>query len=163
MINYPEVRLILADGTQQGVVSIDEARKLAEVAGLDLVEVSAAAKPPVCRIMDYGKFRFEKQKKEKEAKKKQRAHQVEIKEIKFRPKIEDHDYGVKIKAVRKFLGEGNKVKIVIRFRGREMMFQSQGLELINKVMEDVSDLGVMDKKPESMGRQQIVIISPKQS
>lgn len=163
MINYPEVRLILNDGTQMGVVTINEARKLAEEAGLDLVEVSAAAKPPVCRVMDYGKFRFEKQKKEKEARKKQRAHQVEIKEVKFRPKIEDHDYEVKLKNVRKFLAAGNKVKTVIRFRGREMMFQSQGLDILKRVLEDVSDLGVMEKKPEAMGRQQIMIIGPKQS
>jgi len=124
------------------------------------VEISPTAKPPVCRVMDYGKFKFDKNKKEREARKKQRQSQVEIKEIKFRPKIEDHDYNTKLKHIKKFLGEGNKVKLVIRFRGREMMFQDKGLEILRKVVADVEGLGVVEKTPEQQGRQQIMIIGP---
>lgn len=135
---------------------MDKANEL----GLDLVEIAATAKPPVCKIMDYSKYKFEKIKKEKEARKKQRQHQIDIKEIKFRPKIEDHDYHVKLKHIRRFLTEGDKVKIVIRYRGREIMFQSAGTELLNKVMADISDIGVMEKKPEMLGKQQIMIVAP---
>ena len=111
--------------------------------------------------MDYSKYKFEKNKKEKEARKKQRQHQVDIKEIKFRPKIEEHDYNVKLKHIRRFLTDGDKVKIVIRYRGREMMFISSGTELLEKVIKDVEDLGTMEKKPEVLGKQQIMIIAPK--
>ncbi|MCD8554726.1 translation initiation factor IF-3 [Seleniivibrio sp.] len=159
-IPHKEVRLVLDDGTQYGVCSIDEALKLADKAGLDLVEVAPTAKPPVCRVMDYGKFKFEKEKKDREARKKQRQNQVDTKEVKFRPKIEEHDYNVKLKAVRKFLEAGDKVKVVLRYRGREMMFQEAGLELLNKVKADVADVGVVDQKPEMMGKQQIMMISP---
>ena len=111
------------------------------------MEVAANAKPPVCRIMDYSKYKFEKNKKEKEARKKQRQHQVDIKEIKFRPKIEEHDYNVKLKHIRRFLTDGDKVKIIIRYRGREIMFLDSGTELLNKISVDVEDLGTMEKKP----------------
>lgn len=111
--------------------------------------------------MDYSKYKFEKNKKEKEARKKQRQHQVDIKEIKFRPKIEEHDYNVKLKHIRRFLTDGDKVKIVIRYRGREMMFINNGTELLEKVVKDVEDLGNMEKKPEVLGKQQIMIIAPK--
>ncbi len=156
-----EVRVVLDDGTALGVLSTTEALSIANEKGLDLVEVSSNAKPPVCKIIDYSKYKFEKNKKEKEARKKQRQHQVDIKEIKFRPKIEEHDYNVKMKHIRRFLGEGDKVKIIIRYRGREVMFQSAGTELLNKVMADVADLGIMEKKPEIMGKQQIMVIAPK--
>ena len=129
--------------------------------GLDLVEVAPQAKPPVCRIMDYSKYKFEKNKKEKEARKKQRQHQIDIKEIKFRPKIEEHDYNVKLKHIRRFLTDGDKVKIVIRYRGREMMFQNAGTEILNKVLADIDDIGAMEKKPEVMGKQQIMVVAPK--
>lgn len=135
--------------------------RLASEAGYDLVEVAAASNPPVCRIMDYSKYKFEKNKKEKEARKKQRQHQVDIKEIKFRPKIEEHDYNVKLKHIRRFLSDGDKVKIVVRYRGREMMFQNSGLELMEKVCTDVEDLGTMEKKPEIFGKQQIMVLNPK--
>lgn len=148
------------DGTQFGVCTIDEALKQAEKAGMDLVEVAPTANPPVCRVMDYGKFKFEKEKKDREARKKQRQNQVDTKEVKFRPKIEEHDYNVKLKAVRKFLEAGDKVKVVLRYRGREMMFQEAGMELLNKVKADVADVGVVDQKPEMMGKQQIMMISP---
>ena len=111
-----------------------EALDAAKDKGLDLVEVAANAKPPVCRIMDYSKYKFEKNKKEKEARKKQRQHQVDVKEIKFRPKIEEHDYNVKLKHIRRFLTDGDKVKIVIRYRGREIMFLDSGTELLNKTL-----------------------------
>ncbi len=160
-ITDSEVRLVSDDGSQLGVVSISEALKIAGDKGLDLVEIAATAKPVVCRVMDYSKYKFEKNKKEKETKKKQRLHQIDIKEIKFRPKIEDHDYNVKLKHIRRFLTDGDKVKIIIRYRGREMMFQNAGLEIINKVLLDVEDLGLMEKKPELFGKQQIMVINPK--
>ncbi len=138
-----------------------EALDAAKDKGLDLVEIVANAKPPVCRIMDYSKYKFEKNKKEKEARKKQRQHQVDVKEIKFRPKIEEHDYNVKLKHIRRFLTDGDKVKIVIRYRGREIMFLDSGTELLNKISVDVEDLGVMEKKPEILGKQQMIIIAPK--
>ncbi len=128
-----------------------------------MVLIAPNAKPPVCKIMDYGKFKFDKNKKDRLARKKQRQNQVETKEIKFRPKIEEHDYNVKMKHIRRFLEEGNKVKLVIRFRGREMAFQSKGIELLQKVVDDLGDLCVVDKKPEMQGRMQTMIISPKQN
>jgi translation initiation factor IF-3 len=155
------VRLILSDGTQKGVVSIDEALKIAFDEGYDLVEIAPSAVPPVCKVMDFSKFKFEKSKKEKEAKKKQKQHQIDIKEIKFRPKIEEHDYGVKLKHIKKFLESGNKVKVVVRYRGREMMFIDQGLELLNKLVSDLEDLCVVEKKPEMQGRQQTMVLGPK--
>ena len=155
------MRVILEDGQALGLMSITEANELAKEKDLDLVEVAPMAKPPVCKIMDYSKYKFEKNKKEKEARKKQRQHQVDIKEIKFRPKIEKHDYDVKLKHIRRFLTDGDKVKIVIRYRGREMMFQSAGTELLNKVLADTDDLGAMEKKPEILGKQQAMVIAPK--
>lgn len=155
------MRLILSDGTQKGVVSIDEALKIAFDEGYDLVEIAPSAVPPVCKVMDFSKFKFEKSKKEKEAKKKQKQHQIDIKEIKFRPKIEEHDYGVKLKHIKKFLESGNKVKVVVRYRGREMMFIDQGLELLNKLVSDLEDLCVVEKKPEMQGRQQTMVLGPK--
>jgi len=155
------VRLILSDGSQKGVVSIEEALKIAYDEGYDLVEIAPNATPPVCKIMDYSKFKFEKSKKEKEAKKKQRQHQIDIKEIKFRPKIEEHDYSVKLKHIKRFLEDGDKVKVVVRYRGREMMFIDQGLELLNKLVSDLEDLCVVEKKPEMQGRQQTMVLGPK--
>ena len=138
-----------------------EALDAAKDKGLDLVEVAANAKQPVCSIMDFSIYKFELIKKEKEARKKQRQHQVDVKEIKFRPKIEEHDYNVKLKHIRRFLTDGDKVKIVIRYRGREIMFLDSGTELLNKISVDVEDLGTMEKKPEILGKQQMMIIAPK--
>ena len=160
-INYPEVRLILDDGTQHGIVSSREALTMARERGLDLLEISPMAKPPVCRIVDYSKYKFERAKKDKEVRKKQRQSQVDIKELKFRPKIEEHDYNVKLKHVRRFLTEGDKVKLVIRYRGREIVFQSNGIELLNRILKDVEDIAVMEKKPEMLGRQQVMVIASK--
>jgi translation initiation factor IF-3 len=160
MIPHSEVRLILDDGSQHGVCSIREALDLAEKSGLDLVEIAPTAKPPVCRVMDYSKFKFEKNKKDREARKKQRQNQVDTKEVKFRPKIEEHDYNVKMKMVKKFLTNGDKVKVVLRYRGREMMFQEIGMELLNRIKTDIEGLGIVDKKPEMQGRQQVMMVSP---
>lgn len=151
----------MEDGSQRGVVSVHEAIKLAEDAGFDLVEIAPGAKPPVCKIMDFSKFKFEKAKKEKEAKKKQKLHQIDIKEIKFRPKIEEHDYSVKLKHIKRFLEDGDKIKIVVRYRGREMMFLDKGLELFDKLAKDLENLCVIEKKPEMQGRQQTMVIGPK--
>lgn len=152
--------MVGADGEQLGVVATAEAIRLAEQAGYDLVEIAAKVDPPVCKIMDYGKYIFDKNKKEKEARKKQRESIVEVKEMKFRPKIDDHDYDIKLKKIKSFLQEGNKVKLVIMFRGRELKFQDQGLELIERVRLDVEFLGAMEKTPELTGRNQVVIIAP---
>jgi translation initiation factor IF-3 len=160
-INYPEVRLLLEDGTQHGIVSSKTALAIAIEKGLDLLEVSGTAKPPVCKIVDYGKYKFERTKKDKELRKKSRQNQVEIKELKFRPKIEEHDYNVKLKHIRRFLMDGDKVKLTVRYRGREIVFQNYGLDLLNKIVQDVEDIAVVDKKPELQGKQQMMIISPK--
>lgn len=155
------MRLILEDGKQFGVVKTEEALNMARERGLDLVEVAPQAKPPVCRIMDYGKYKFEQAKKDKEARKKQRLHQIEIKEIKLRPKIDEHDYNVKLKHIKRFLSAGNKVKLTVRYRGRERIFQEHGIRLIEKVLDDVSELGFAEKKSLEKGKPHIVIIAPK--
>jgi translation initiation factor IF-3 len=142
-------------------VPLKEALRIASESGLDLLEVSATAKPPVCKVVDYSKYKFERAKKDKEVRKKQRQSQSEIKELKFRPKIEEHDYLVKLKHIRRFLLDGDKVKLVIRYRGREIVFQSNGLDLLNKILTDVDDIAVMEKKPETLGKQQIMVIAPR--
>lgn len=138
-----------------------EALRIAQERGFDLVEIAPAANPPVCRLLDYSKYKFEKTKKEKEARKKQRQSIVETKELKLRPKIDDHDYNVKIKQMRKFLEDGDKVKIIVRFKGRETMFGEHGLDLLNRITADLADLCVVEKKPEMQGRQQVMVIAPK--
>ncbi|UCH76141.1 MAG: translation initiation factor IF-3, partial [Rhodospirillales bacterium] len=134
MINADPVRLVGADGEMVGIVSLEEALDQANRAGLDLVEVSPNADPPVCKIQDYGKLKYQEQKKKSEARKKQKT--IEVKEIKMRPNIDIHDYDVKMKAVHKFIGEGNKVKVTIRFRGREMAHQELGMNLLQRVREE---------------------------
>jgi len=133
--------------------------ELAQEAGLDLVEISPNATPPVCKIMDLGKFKYEQQKREAEARKKQKI--IEIKEIKFRPGTDTHDYDVKMRSVMKFLAEGDKVKITLRFRGREMAHQQLGLELLNRVAADIGEAGKVESMPKLEGRQMIMMISPK--
>jgi translation initiation factor IF-3 len=155
------VRLILEDGKQAGIVSIDEALKIAQERGYDLVEIAPNAKPPVCKLLDYGKFKFEKVKKEKEARKKQRQNMIETKELKLRPNIDEHDYDVKLKHIRRFLEDGDKVKLVVRFKGRETMFGEHGIDLLNRITADLQDLCVVEKKPEMQGRQQVMVIAPK--
>nr|WP_323041956.1 translation initiation factor IF-3 [Gemmobacter sp.] len=158
-IRAPEIRLIGADGENIGVVTPSRAMMLAEEAGLDLVEISPNAEPPVCKIMDFGKFKYETQKREAEARKKQKI--IEIKEIKFRPGTDDHDYDVKMRSVLKFLDEGDKVKITLRFRGREMAHQQLGMDLLNRVAADVAAQGKIESMPKLEGRQMVMMIAPK--
>ncbi|MDX5358912.1 MAG: translation initiation factor IF-3 [Rhodobacterales bacterium] len=158
-IRAPEIRLIGADGENIGVVTPSRAMMLAEEAGLDLVEISPNAEPPVCKIMDFGKFKYEQQKREAEARKKQKI--IEIKEIKFRPGTDEHDYQVKMRSVLKFLEEGDKVKITLRFRGREMAHQQLGMELLNRVSADVGTTGKVESMPKLEGRQMVMMIAPR--
>ena len=157
-IRAPEIRLIGADGENVGVISPERALVMAEEAGLDLVEISPNAVPPVCKIMDFGKYKYETQKRESEARKKQKI--IEIKEIKFRPNTDKHDYEVKMRSVFKFLDEGDKVKITLRFRGREMAHQNLGRELLERVAEDTKDVGKVENFPKMEGRQMIMLIGP---
>jgi translation initiation factor IF-3 len=158
-IDSRDVRLIGADGQNIGVVPTRQAIAMAEEAGLDLVEISPDAKPPVAKILDYGKFRFQEQKKAAEARKKQKV--IEIKEIKLRPMIDDHDYDVKMKAARRFFDEGDKVKVTLRFRGREMDHQDLGYKLLLRVKSDMADISKVELEPRSEGRQIIMILSPR--
>jgi translation initiation factor IF-3 len=158
-IRAPEIRLIGANGENLGVVRPHQALMLAEEAGLDLVEISPTAVPPVCKIMDFGKFKYEQQKREAEARKKQKI--IEIKEIKFRPGTDTHDYEVKMRSVHRFLQGGDKVKITLRFRGREMAHQQLGMELLNRVAADVAQIGKVESMPRLEGRQMVMMIAPK--
>ncbi|MDO6585578.1 translation initiation factor IF-3 [Salipiger sp. 1_MG-2023] len=157
-IRAPEIRLIGAEGENLGVQTPRRAVELAEQAGLDLVEISPNAVPPVCKIMDFGKFKYEQQKRESEARKKQKI--IEVKEIKFRPGTDTHDYDVKMRSVLKFLEGGDKVKITLRFRGREMAHQNLGRELLERVASDVKELGKIENMPKMEGRQMIMMIGP---
>lgn len=150
--------MIGADGENVGVVSPNRAMDMAEEAGLDLVEISPNAEPPVCKIMDFGKYKYEQQKRESEARKKQKV--IEVKEIKFRPNTDTHDYDVKMRNVFKFLEHGDKVKVTMRFRGREMAHQELGRELLERVAEDVEGVGKIENMPKMEGRQMIMIIGP---
>ncbi|WP_461307998.1 translation initiation factor IF-3 [Albidovulum sp.] len=158
-IRAPEIRLIGADGENLGVVTPARALALAEEAGLDLVEISPNATPPVCKIMDFGKFKYEQQKKEAEARKKQKV--IEIKEVKFRPGTDTHDYDVKMRNVIRFLEGGDKVKVTLRFRGREMAHQELGLDLLRRVAADVEEIGKIENMPKLEGRQMVMMIGPK--
>jgi translation initiation factor IF-3 len=153
----PEIRLIDQDGENVGVVTPAAAVEMAEQVGLDLVEISPGANPPVCKIMDFGKFKYEQQKKAAEAKKKQKI--IEIKEVKFRPNIDTHDYEVKMRSVNKFLGEGDKVKVTLRFRGREMAHIELGRELLERIAKDVEDIGKIESMPKMEGRQMIMVVA----
>ena len=159
MINADPVRLVDAEGEQAGVVPLREALIAAEDAGLDLVEVSPGAQPPVCKILDYGKYKYEAQKKKNEARKKQKI--IEVKEIKMRPNIDTHDYDVKMRAVNKFLDEGDKVKVTMRFRGREMAHQDIGMDVLNRVREQVDEKAKIEQHPKMEGRQMIMVIAPR--
>jgi len=151
--------LIDQEGEQAGIVLLVDAKRMAEEADLDIVEVSPTAKPPVCRIMDYGKFVFEEKKKRHDAKKKQK--QVQIKEVKFRPGTEEGDYQVKLRNLVRFLTEGNKTKVTLRFRGREMAHQELGLKLLKRVEADLIELGSVEQFPRMEGRQMVMVIAPK--
>jgi translation initiation factor IF-3 len=158
-IRIREVQLIDQDGQNRGVIPTRDALQIAIEAGLDLVEVSPNAMPPVCKIMDYGKFKFAEQKKAAEARKKQKV--IEIKEIKMRPGIDDHDYDVKLRAIRRFFEEGDKVKITLRFRGREMAHQDLGLKLLDKVRDELVGVAKVEQEAKLEGRQMIMMLAPK--
>ena len=153
------ILLIGDDGHKYGPIGIDEARAIAEEKGFDLVEVSPEAKPPVVELMDYGKYKYEQQKKAAEARKKQKV--IEIKEIKMRPTIDDHDYDTKMKAMRRFFDDGDKVKVTLRFRGREMAHQNLGMELLNRVHKDVEPVAKMEQWPKMEGRQMMMVLAPR--
>jgi translation initiation factor IF-3 len=155
----PQVRLIDDKGDNRGVVSIREAMRLADEAGLDLVEISPGADPPVCKLLDIGKYKYEAQKKANEARKKQKV--IEVKEIKLRPGIDDHDYDVKMKAMRRFVEEGDKVKVTMRFRGRELAHQELGMKILDRVRDEMADLTKVEQHPKMEGRQMVMVIAPK--
>jgi translation initiation factor IF-3 len=157
-IKAEQVRLVDASGEMIGVVSIAEAISKARSYGLDLVEVSPNATPPVCKILDYGKFKYEAQKKANEARKKQKV--IHLKEIKLRPNIDPHDFGIKMKNVHKFLDAGDKVKVTLRFRGREMSHQQIGMDVMNKVKEEVAEKARVELEPKMEGRQAVMILAP---
>ena len=155
----PRVRVIGADGEMVGILSREEALALADESGMDLVEIQPTADPPVCRIMDYGKFKFEAQKKANAAKKKQKI--VEIKELKFRPTTDDGDYNIKLRNLRRFLEEGDKVKVNIRFKGREMAHQELGMQMAARIEKDLAEEVVIEQRPRLEGRQIIMMVAPK--
>lgn len=153
------MRLIDQDGEQIGIVSLEVARQRAADADMDLVEVSPTAKPPVCRIMDYGKYLFEERKKRQIAKKKQK--QIQVKEVKFRPGTEEGDYQIKLRNLIRFLNDGNKAKVTLRFRGREMAHQELGRKLLKRIEQDLAELGTVEQFPKLEGRQMVMVIAPK--
>jgi translation initiation factor IF-3 len=159
MIRVPEVRLIDAEGENRGVVAIAEAISVARAAGLDLVEISPHAAPPVCKVLDLGKLKYENQKKANLARKKQKV--IEVKEIKMRPNIDQHDYEVKLKAMHRFFGVGDKVKVTLRFRGREMAHQDIGAGVLKRVQEDMNEVAKVESFPTMEGRQMTMVMAPK--
>jgi len=158
-IDNKTVRLIDADGENVGVVDRETALRKAEDAGLDLVEISPNADPPVCKILDIGKYKYEEQKRKNEARKKQKV--IEVKEIKLRPNIDDHDYDVKLRAMKRFLEEGDKVKVTLRFRGREMAHMELGHRLLARVKADCENEAKVEQEPRSEGRQIVMVVAPK--
>jgi len=158
-ITVPEVRLIDEKGEQVGIVSIEEALDAANAAGLDLVEIVPNAEPPVCRIMDYGKFVFEAKKQKQAAKKKQK--QVQVKEIKFRPRTDSGDYAIKLRNLRRFLENGDKAKVTMRFRGREHAHRELGLEVLNRIEKDLEELAQVEQRPAMEGRQMVMVLGPR--
>jgi len=159
LIETDQVLVIDADGNQIGVIAVTEGIEMAYEVGLDLVEVSPTANPPVCKILDYGKFKYESQKKANEARKKQKV--IEVKEIKMRPGIDEHDYQVKMRSVRKFLDNGDKVKMTLRFRGREMAHQDLGLKVLDRVRAELLEVVKVEQFPKNEGRLMTMVIAPK--
>jgi len=160
-IRISPIRVVDENGEMLGVMSADEARALARERGLDLVEVAASSRPPVCRIMDFGKYKYEQNKKDRKAKSKQ--HQQQLKEVKFRPKIETHDLEVKIRAARRFLTEHDKVKVTMNFRGREVTHSELGRAILDRVAQELSDVALVESPPKMEGRHMIMLLSPKSS
>lgn len=157
-IRVPEIRVIGEDGEQLGIMPTIQALRRAESVSLDLVEVQPRAKPPVCKIMDYGKYKYEQARKLAESKKKQQ--QIELKEVKFRPKTGDHDFDVKVKNLRKFLEKGNKGKVTVMFRGREIVHPDMGREMLNRVIQALGDEAIVEQNPRLEGRQMVMIVAP---
>ncbi|WP_075997782.1 translation initiation factor IF-3 [Salaquimonas pukyongi] len=157
-INVPQVQLIDAEGENHGNVTIERALEMAAEAGLDLVEISPNNNPPICKILDFGKYKYQAQKKAADQRKKQKTQ--DVKEIKMRPNIDTHDYEVKMRSVKKFLEEGDKVKVTLRFRGREMAHLELGMELLQRVKEEISDISKVDQEPKLEGRQMMMMVSP---
>lgn len=155
----PEIRLTGVDGTQIGIVRTSEALAMAEEAGVDLVEVAAKANPPVCRLMDYGKFRYQEQKRQQEIKAKQKV--IQVKEVKFRPATDENDYQTKLRALARFLGDGNKAKVTLRYRGREMAHQDLGQDVLTRIREDLAEIAQVEQFPKLEGRQMIMVLAPK--
>ncbi|MEQ9143081.1 MAG: translation initiation factor IF-3 [Parvibaculaceae bacterium] len=158
-ITVSQVMLIDGEGEKRGVVSIDEALQAADEAGLDLVEVSPNADPPVCKLLDFGKYKYQAQKKAAEARKKQKT--VEVKEIKMRPNIDTHDYDVKMRNMKRFFEEGDKVKVTLRFRGREMAHQDLGMKVLQRVREELDEIAKVELHPKMEGRQMIMVLAPR--
>ena len=158
-IHAIQVQLIDAEGQNRGVVNLSDAQQLADEAALDLVEIVPNATPPVCKILDFGKYRFLEQKKSAEARKRQKV--VEVKEIKLRPGIDDHDYEVKMRSVRRFFDEGDKVKVTLRFRGREMAHQELGYKLLDRVKADTAKIAKIEQEPRFEGRQVVMVLAPR--
>lgn len=158
-IKAPEVRVIDADGKQVGILPLKEAMKIAEEKGLDLVEVAPNSQPPVCRIMNYGKYKYQQNKRIQEARKHQTV--IHVKEVKVRPRTDEHDFQFKLRHVKRFLDEGNKVKISLLFRGREMAHPEFGKEMLNRFVEGVKDLMVVEQAPRLEGRNMVMILAPK--
>ena len=157
-ITYDQIRLVSDSGEQLGILAPDEARRIAEERGMDLVEIAPNAEPPVCRLMDYGKYLYASAKKKQESKKKQK--QITVKEIKFRPGTDIGDYDIKVRNLTKFLDAGNKVKVTLRFRGREMAHQELGMEMLKRVEEDLKEIGVVEQMPKMEGRQMVMVLAP---
>jgi translation initiation factor IF-3 len=158
-ISSAQVRLIDQEGENVGVVATADALERALDAGLDLVEISPGADPPVAKILDYGRFKYEDQKKKNEARKKQKI--IDVKEIKMRPNIDQHDYDVKMRSINRFIGDGDKVKVTLRFRGREMVHQELGLKVLNRVREQIDEIAKVEQFPKMEGRQMIMVVAPR--
>jgi len=158
-IAVAQVRLIDEQGENVGIVATDEAIERAENAGMDLVEISPGADPPVCKILDYGRFKYQDQKKKNEARKKQKT--IDIKEIKMRPNIDTHDYDVKMRSINRFIADGDKVKVTMRFRGREMVHQDLGLKVLDRVRDQLDEIAKVEQFPKMEGRQMIMVVAPK--
>ena len=159
MIRAREVRVIGAEGEQLGILQRGEAIAMAQEVGCDLVEVSSNSEPPVCRIMDYGKFKYEQQKKKQDAKKRQAV--VQVKEIKVRPKTDEHDYETKVKHIRRFLEDGDRCKVTVFFRGREIVHKDRGLDILERIVKDLEDIAKVDQEPRAEGRTLQMLLVPK--
>ena len=159
MIDAPEIRVVDADGGMVGVISVEEGIELAYEAGLDLVEISPNAEPPVCKVLDYGKYKYEEQKRKNEARKKQKT--IDVKEIKMRPGIDEHDYQVKLRSIFRFLEDGDKVKVTIRFRGRELVHNDLGMKVLDRVRDETEKLAKVEAFPRLEGRMMTMVLAPR--